>query len=136
MAVRVSRVVFAVAAVQFAVLLATASRYGYHRDELYFIVAGSHPASGYPDQPPLVPLVSWAMHAIAPSLTLLRTPSAFASAATTVLAGLVAHEVGGATARRSSQRSARQFRGSLSGLGISSQQRPSTCSRRPRSCGC
>jgi hypothetical protein len=95
MPVKVSRVVFAVAAVQFAVLLATASRYGYHRDELYFIVAGSHPALGYPDQPPLVPLVSWAMHAISPSLTLLRAPSAFAAAATTVLAGLVAREVGG-----------------------------------------
>jgi hypothetical protein len=95
MPVRVSRVVFAVAAVQFLVLLATASRYGYHRDELYFIVAGSHPALGYPDQPPVVPLVCWVMHAIRPSLTLLRTPSALASAATTVLAGLVAREVGG-----------------------------------------
>jgi 4-amino-4-deoxy-L-arabinose transferase-like glycosyltransferase len=95
MPVKVSRVVFAVAAVQFAVLLATAARYGYDRDELYFIVAGSHPAFGYPDQPPLVPLLSWAMHAIRPSLTLLRTPSAFVSAATTVLAGLVAREVGG-----------------------------------------
>src|SRR5579862_5146108 len=95
MGVRVSRVVFAVAAVQFAVLLATASRYGYDRDELYFIVAGSHPALGYPDQPPLVPLLCWAMHAIAPSLTLLRTPSALVSAATTVLTALVARDVGG-----------------------------------------
>jgi hypothetical protein len=95
MPVRVSRVVFAVAGAQLAVLLATASRYGYHRDELYFIVAGCDPAFGYPDQPPLVPLVSWAMHAITPSLTLLRTPSALASAATTVIAGLIAREVGG-----------------------------------------
>ena len=86
---------FAIAAVQFAALMATASRYGYHRDELYFIVAGSHPALGYPDQPPLVPLLSWAMHAITPSLTLLRTPSALASAATTVLVALIAREVGG-----------------------------------------
>src|SRR5213078_4669914 len=48
------------------------------------------------DQPSLVPLVSWAMHALAPgSLTLVRLPSALAAAATTVLSGLVAREVGG-----------------------------------------
>lgn len=92
---RLSRWVPAIAAAQLVVLLATASRYGFHRDELYFIVAGSHPAFGYPDQPPLVPLLSWGMHAISPSLTLLRTPSALASAATIVLAAFVAREVGG-----------------------------------------
>ena len=87
--------VWLVAAVQALVLLAASTRYGYHRDELYFIVAGSHPAFGYPDQPPLVPLLAWAMHAIGPSLLLLRTPSALAAAATTILAALVAREVGG-----------------------------------------
>jgi len=95
--VRLSRWVTAIAAAQLAVLLATAWRYGYHRDELYFIVAGSHPALGYPDQPPLVPLLAWALHSIHPSLTLLRAPSAIASAATTMLAALVTREVGGAT---------------------------------------
>lgn len=85
-----------IAAAQAAVLLATSTRYGYHRDELYFIVAGSHPAFGYPDQPPLVPLLSWAMNALAPgSLLLLRAPSALAAAATTVLTALIAREVGG-----------------------------------------
>jgi len=87
-----------IAAAQAAVLLAASTRYGYHRDEMYFIVAGSHAAFGYPDQPPLVPLLSWAMHAIAPgSLLVLRTPSALAAAATTILAGLIAREVGGGT---------------------------------------
>ena len=63
---------------------------------MYFIVAGSHPAFGYPDQPPLVPLLSWAMNAVAPgSLLVLRTPSALAAAATTLLAALIAREVGG-----------------------------------------
>ena len=86
-----------IAAVQAAVLLGTSTRYGYHRDEMYFIVAGSHPAFGYPDQPPLVPLLCWALNALVPgSLLVLRTPSALAAAATTVLAALIAREVGGA----------------------------------------
>lgn len=93
---RLSRWVLAIAAGQLAVLLATASRYGYDRDELYFIVAGSHPALGYPDQPPFVPLLCSTLHAISPSLTLLRTPSALASAATVVLAAVIARELGGA----------------------------------------
>jgi 4-amino-4-deoxy-L-arabinose transferase-like glycosyltransferase len=87
-----------IAIAQAAVLLATSTRYGYHRDELYFIVAGSHAAFGYPDQPPLVPLLSWAMNALAPgSLLLLRTPSALAAAATTTLTALIARELGGET---------------------------------------
>lgn len=85
-----------IALAQLAVLLATSTRYGYHRDELYFIVAGSHAALGYPDQPPLVPLLAWSMNAIAPgSLLLLRIPSALVAAVTTILAALIAREVGG-----------------------------------------
>lgn len=87
--------VWVIVAAQVAVLLATSTRYGYHRDELYFIVAGGHPAFGYPDQPPLVPLLSWAMHAIAPSLLLLRTPSTLAAAMTTLLAAQIARELRG-----------------------------------------
>jgi 4-amino-4-deoxy-L-arabinose transferase-like glycosyltransferase len=85
-----------VAGLQAAVLVATSTRYGYHGDEFYFIVAGSHPAFGYPDQPPLVPLLSWLMHDLAPGSPLvLRLPSAIVGATTTALAGLVAREVGG-----------------------------------------
>jgi hypothetical protein len=91
-----SRWVWVVAGVLLAVLAATSTRYGFHRDELYFIVAGSHPAFGYPDQPPLVPLLAWAMHALSPgSPFLLRIPSALVSAVTTVIAALVARELGG-----------------------------------------
>jgi hypothetical protein len=86
-----------IAGLQAAVLIATSTRYGYHGDEFYFVVAGSHPAAGYPDQPPLVPLLAWLMHDLAPgSLLVLRLPSALVGAATTLLAALVARELGGA----------------------------------------
>jgi Dolichyl-phosphate-mannose-protein mannosyltransferase len=90
-----SRVVPVVAGLLFVVLVAYAGRYGYHRDEMYFIVAGSHPAFGYPDQPPLVPLVAWLMHDMVASLYVLRLPSALAAAATVMVTGAIARELGG-----------------------------------------
>jgi 4-amino-4-deoxy-L-arabinose transferase-like glycosyltransferase len=78
-----------------AVLIAFADRYGYHRDELYFIQCGQHLAWGYPDQPPLVPLIARLMTDIAPgSLIVLRLPSALAGGLLVVLTGLLARELG------------------------------------------
>ncbi len=37
--------------------IATAGQYDAFRNELYFLVCGRHPAFGYADQPPLVPLL-------------------------------------------------------------------------------
>ena len=90
--------VWLVAGIQSAVLIATSWRYGYHGDEFYFIVAGSHPAFGYPDQPPLVPLIAWAMHDIGSgSLLVVRLPSAVIGGLTTLLAALIAREIGGSS---------------------------------------
>src|SRR6185312_591649 len=79
-----------------AVVLAIfAGGYGYHRDELYFLVAGHHPAWGYADQGPLTPLLARAMDALDPgSLTVLRLPSALMAGATVFVTGLTAFELG------------------------------------------
>jgi len=86
----------ALAAVDALLLIAFSGRYGYHGDELYFLVAGRHLAWGYPDLPPLVPFLARLALDVAPgSLVVLRLPSAFAAAAVVVLAGLTCRELGG-----------------------------------------
>jgi 4-amino-4-deoxy-L-arabinose transferase-like glycosyltransferase len=78
-----------------AVLLAVSGRYGYHRDELYFLAAGRHLAWGYPDQPPLTPAVARLMSSIAAdSVVVLRLPAVLASAAVVLLTGAIARELG------------------------------------------
>jgi hypothetical protein len=86
-----------VAAALVALLVATAGGYGYHRDELYFLLVGGHPAWGYADQPPLVPLLVHATDAmVGGSLAGLRVPPALAAGLTALLAGVTARELGAA----------------------------------------
>ncbi|WP_033289361.1 ArnT family glycosyltransferase [Amycolatopsis jejuensis] len=79
-----------------AVLLATAGRYGYFGDELYFLAAGKHLTWGYADQPPVLPWLAWLANAIAPgSLVVFRIPAILATAAGVVFTGLLTREMGG-----------------------------------------
>jgi hypothetical protein len=87
-----SRWPYAIGAAVAVVLLVFAGRYGYHRDELYFLVAGDHLAWGYVDQGPMAPFVARLMP---DGLVWLRTPSALLSAVTVVLVAAIARELGG-----------------------------------------
>jgi hypothetical protein len=76
--------------------LATASRYGYFGDELYFLACGEHLDWGYVDQPPLIGLVAWLVrHTLGTSLLAVRLPSALAGMALVLLTGRLARELGG-----------------------------------------
>jgi 4-amino-4-deoxy-L-arabinose transferase-like glycosyltransferase len=86
------------AAVVATALVAFGGRYGYHRDELYFLAAGDRLEWGYVDQGPLTPAIAGLMDTVAPeSLVALRLPSALATAATVFLTGMIARELGGAS---------------------------------------
>lgn len=94
-----ARPIGGIAAGAFVVLILFAGGYGFHRDELYFIEAGDHPAWGYDDQPPLTPLIARvATTLFGHTPTGLRVPSALAFAACIVLAALIARELGGGRA--------------------------------------
>jgi hypothetical protein len=53
------RRVIAVGGVVFAVLMALSGRYGFDRDELYFLDCARHLQASYVDQPVLAPLLAW-----------------------------------------------------------------------------
>ncbi|MDQ6624783.1 MAG: glycosyltransferase family 39 protein, partial [Verrucomicrobiota bacterium] len=72
------------------------SRYGYFRDELYFIACSRHLASGYVDMAPLCAWILRLQTAIfGDSLVALRLFPAVAHALTVALTGLIARELGG-----------------------------------------
>ena len=74
--------------------------YGFFRDELYFIICGRHPALGYVDQPPLVPLLAAASQIFGKSLFLLRLVPALCAAAAVYVTCLLVREMrGGAYAQ-------------------------------------
>ena len=87
----------AVAAAIVAIELAVAARYGFHRDELYFLACARHLAWGYVDQPPFVPAVAWlSTHLIGTSAFAVRVLPALAAGATVLLTAGMARQLGGA----------------------------------------
>lgn len=74
---------------------ATAWRYGYFRDELYFIACSKHLAWGYVDQPPLVAVAAWLAAPTGYQLAALRALPVLAAAGTVYLVVRLTKELGG-----------------------------------------
>jgi hypothetical protein len=84
-----------IATIAFAVEMAVSTRYGYHRDELYFLSAGRHLAAGYVDQPPLTPVLAQLSAVVSGnSLVVLRLIPALAFAALIVLTAAMSRQLG------------------------------------------
>jgi 4-amino-4-deoxy-L-arabinose transferase-like glycosyltransferase len=93
----VPSLVLLVAAVTVLGLLAASGAYGFHGDEMYYVVAGQHPAFGYVDQPPLTPILSAVSVALlGASPTAVRVLPAIETGLVVVLVALIARDLGGA----------------------------------------
>jgi len=90
-------VLWGIALVVALVHLALAGRYDAFRNELYFIICGRHPAWGYVDQPPLVPLLAAATQLFGENVWLLRLPAVLAAVALVPLSAGIARALGGGT---------------------------------------
>ena len=85
-----------VSGIVFAVLMALSARYGFDRDELYFLDGARHLQASYVDQPVLAPLLAWvSLKLFGVSLPGLRVWPALAAWATVAVGGLIAREFGG-----------------------------------------
>jgi 4-amino-4-deoxy-L-arabinose transferase-like glycosyltransferase len=93
--VLIDRAVWLVAAAAFGAEMAVSARYGYVRDELYFLASGHHLALGGVDQPELTPVLA-RLDALATGNTLvgLRALPALALAAMVLCTGSMARVLG------------------------------------------
>ncbi len=83
------------AAAAFLLQIKTATRYGYFRDELYYLDCARHLAWGYVDQPPLIAFLAWLERRLGGgSLVSLRFLPAAAGALTVWMTGRLARILG------------------------------------------
>lgn len=72
------------------------TRYGWFRDEFYYMASTWHLSWGYVEHPPLsIALLALVRHTIGDSLIAVRLVPALAGAATVVLTGVIARQIGG-----------------------------------------
>ncbi|MGH9365956.1 MAG: glycosyltransferase family 39 protein, partial [Thermoanaerobaculia bacterium] len=89
------RLLALLAAAKLLVHLLTAGRYGYFRDELYFLDCARHLDWGYVDCAPLIAVYAKIALLLGGSLPALRSLAALAGAARVALTMLLARELGG-----------------------------------------
>ena len=93
---RVAWPVLLAAGVMVVGLLVVSGAYGFHGDEMYYVVSGQHPAFGYVDQPPLTPLLSAGSVALlGVSPTAVRVLPALEMGLIVVVVGLISRDLGG-----------------------------------------
>ena len=88
-------VIVGLAVLKLVIHLLTSSRYGYFRDEFYYIAASKHLAFGYVDFPPFIALLTaFVRLTLGDSLLALHFFPALAGAGVLLLTGLMAREFG------------------------------------------
>jgi hypothetical protein len=93
---RASTAILAIfAAAAFILHICTNWRYGYFRDELYYLDCGRHLSFGYADMAPFVPVLARISLILGGSLTAVRLWGDIACALAVVLTILIARELGG-----------------------------------------
>lgn len=89
------RPVWLIAGIVAAIHLAVATRFGWHRDEFYYVICGRHPAWGYVDQPPLTPFLARLAADLPSGVLPLRILAIAAEVGCVVLTAVLAAEFGG-----------------------------------------
>jgi Dolichyl-phosphate-mannose-protein mannosyltransferase len=90
------RIAYALAVVAVLVQMLTNGRYGYFRDELYFLATSDHLALGYVDFAPLIAwLTRFSRLLLGDSLHAIRFLPALAFGTEVLLTGLITREIGG-----------------------------------------
>ncbi|QDP97523.1 glycosyltransferase family 39 protein [Microlunatus elymi] len=110
--------VYLAGALLVVLLMIFAGRYGFHRDEYYFIEGGHHLAWAQPDNPELIPLLAAGWHwLVGGNLWGFRILPALAVGVFSVIGGLSARELGGEPKHQVAAAIATALTGIASGTG-------------------